>query len=263
MFKLKKKIWAAASTFALAGGIVAIAALPAAADNNFFLELDGSYTDPVWSFTVRDAPTPEPICDEPAIQFISSSDPNPGDISDSVTINDDRLSGSLDVTALPGGYNWIAFTCETDNPDVNNVYETEFAFGRVIVEKVVEGDAPDDSVFVVNIDDNLGDSGVQYDLQFSAAGGTQTFFAPWSGTFTVTETDDGGAESSQVEGQSVVLDLSEGSVEGTATVTNVFPSADPDLQPDPEDAPDAAPEPLPTDESDPATPVVLKPAVTG
>ena len=112
----------------------------------------------------------------------------------------------------------------------------------VTVTKVVEGEVPDGTEFVVEVD--CGDEGGPVELTFGAAGGTEEVFVDFGGC-TVTETDDGGAasvtyvcqiddpgdqgEPSTCQGDQTVQVDAPGTL-ATVTVTNTFPTTE--VEPD-------------------------------
>lgn len=126
----------------------------------------------------------------------------------------DAATGTLTITGLPAGFYVLVIEC-IDGPTL----EGSFVFARLTVEKVVEGDAPDGAAFAIEADCDGGDA-FSEELEFGAEGGSAEVFVYVSSVCEVTETDDGGADSSEVEGGTA--DFEADPIDLTATVTNTF-----------------------------------------
>ena len=130
----------------------------------------------------------------------------------------------------PGGSYLVTAECITGSGEFEQRFtdEAEAEFARGIVDKDVEGDAPDDAVFLIEADctppePTEEDPGFIVELEFDAAGGSGWFYSYSAHTCVVTETDDGGAAASEVSND---LDLTSPQ-DSSATVTNTFTGATP------------------------------------
>lgn len=198
------------------------------------------------------------------------------------------LSGVFVVPDLEGGQ--YVFTLEC-GPDEQGLRLREFfEFRRLTVDKVVEGDVPADTAFTVHVDcappegSNFEYGDISVDLGYGADGGSGhvIVYDTWSvANCTVTETEDGGAETVDVDPATATF--AEGDYNARSTVTNTFPAAEPTPTPTPtptvteaetESATETeTPSPTPTPTSDdvdddvedaaPAVPVPAQPTYTG
>jgi hypothetical protein len=127
---------------------------------------------------------------------------------------------------------------------------------RPIIEvvKVVEGEVPEGTEFVVGIECDTPEP-LTAEFTFGPEGGTQSADFSDDNQCLVTETDDGGAASVTYEAScsgecvadpptedGVVLHLQQNGAVATVTVTNTFPEAEPEVtEPAPAPVVDAAP----------------------
>jgi hypothetical protein len=153
-------------------------------------------------------------------------------------------SGTITLPAgTAGGFYPVTLDCPGEGAPIEA--DGELAFGVVTVEKVVEGDAPDDAEFPIEVscDGGLepaadGDPTIDATLVFGAAGGAQQLVHYTGQECTISELDDGGATSSSITtedcgggemGVSAVGPSGEFGIffaaDRTQTVTNVFPAA--------------------------------------
>ena len=167
--------------------------------------------------------------------------------------------------ATPGGVYTLEVTCPTntspaDEAEIPYISGTAMmSFARVLVDKVVTGDAPDGTDFVVNLDctyaliqrppvsapgwEAQGEGlpqAIQADLTYGAAGGTQQVIAYGAQTCDLTETETGGAlavtvdteDCGELRGTAAPTEATSGDftiyepVDCTQTVTNEFAPAD-------------------------------------
>jgi hypothetical protein len=154
---------------------------------------------------------------------------------------------------VPAGYYDIVLTCDVGEGDISGTTSVAFARGHVV--KAVEGEVPSDAEFVIDVsctgEDDEGEptAAAPFSLSFTypSTGGEETFVVYSQQDCTVTETEDGGAEETTVEGTFGFPEP----VDETVTVTNVFAAA---VTPPTPPAPTAPPA---------AQPVVAAPAYTG
>lgn len=301
--KKRGKLSAALGVVVLAGATTVIAASPAAADPYpIDLTMTPNTHGAAWGWKAND-----PLCENPEISaYKGVLDPAaqggaskvPVD-SDRVSINDDRVSGSFDISGLESGFYVFEIECETDNPDYSDVYQGLATFAKVDVQKNVVGDVDDAAEFVVTLtcemfenfddDDNpIPGTPNEFDFVFGPQGGTQSVylataitgflldgpqtFADIEAECVVEETVDGGAEAVQIE--NAEFEVLDSSIEDesimlsmrdqTVVVTNTFAAAEGLEEDDPADSEveAGAEEESGTDESA-ATAVVLTPSFTG
>lgn len=130
--------------------------------------------------------------------------------------------------SVPGGYYDVTISCDVGEGTIIRG-STSVAFARGYVAKAVEGDVPADAEFVIDV--SCEGEGEETDVT-AAAPFSLTFTYPSTGgqegmvvysgqDCTVTETEDGGAVETTVEG---TLSFPEPADE-TVTVTNVFAAA--------------------------------------
>lgn len=176
----------------------------------------------------------------------------------------DANSGTVELPGAPAGEYEIVVTCTTD---VGTQEGSGFIdFGYVVVEKVVTGDVPAGTQFVIAVEcsgplflsgseygagggaEADGDPFVEADLTFGETGGTQSLVHYRLQECTITETDTGGALTVSVDtedcgsatpvspAEATSGDFFVGAAEScTQTVTNEFAPADvgpDDLEPD-------------------------------
>lgn len=161
------------------------------------------------------------------------------------TGTDDQGTVQIPDSIAFGGIS-LLITCESaGGPHEQKVKLDEYA--ALDVTKIVEGDPAPGTTFTITVDCEgdepvepkaaAGDDTAPYDLEFGTAGGTDRVWFFGIHVCDVTETDDGGAESSSVEstdcgevsapaavGPSAEVIIYEPEL-CTADVTNVFPDA--------------------------------------
>lgn len=243
---------------AAAGLAAATLLLPVAPVGAGIIEAGELVTEPTGD---RDAPSftfefdgPEPTCDNPDVSITADGDDAPGVgtplDAETVLDFDTPLSGTFAPGAdEPAGYFTLEIVCE--DGQLVETYVGTFAFARLTVAKVVEGTAPADASFTVEVDCDSGEGDFETftdTIEFGATGGEAAVVLYGGTVCTTTETADGGATSSSVEGG--VADFTPNPIDLTATVTNVF------VAPDPTPTPTPAPTPG-------AQPVVAQPTFTG
>lgn len=305
--KKQGKLSTALGAVILAGATTLIVASPAAADSNFIvLKVTTDAFGSDWGWSAND-----PLCEDPDISaYRLALDPtNPNETieteidSDRVTINDDRATGSFDISGLESGFYVFEIACETDNPDDIDIYQGLAAFAQVDVQKVVVGDASGADEFVINLtcetfgtfdegDDYIPGAPREFDFTFGPQGGIQSIYMvtgivdflsdmsadmpPIEMACVVEETVDGGAESVAIQNPEIeILDTSiehEGILfsmrDNTVVVTNTFAAST--ETPD-EVGPDADEKPAPTPpvtgghqgDTVPATAVKSQPTMAG
>jgi hypothetical protein len=193
----------------------------------------------------------EPTCDSPVVTVQGPDGAlDPADVVDF----DTPLSGTFLPGDAPAGFYDLSILCE--DGEFTQTYSASFAYGRLTVTKVVEGDAPPSASFTIQVDCDGGDpedsETFVEERQFGAEGGEAAVIIYEGTVCTTTETDDGGADSATVEGGTA--DFREAPVDLDATVTNVFDAS----------APAPTPTPTPTPAPTPgAQPVVAQPTFTG
>lgn len=197
--------------------------------------------------------------DEPEFTFAPEGDPSCTGETVSLTGPDGELdpeglvtfatplSGTFAPGDAPAGYYTLTIECQ--NGEFPETWVAEFAFARLTIEKVVEGEAPAGTTFTIEAD-CFADGQEGYDFtevrEFPAAGGTQDVILYGGALCTTTETDDGGATSSEVTDPET--DFVPAPVDLTTTVTNTFEAEEPEPTPEPPPA---------------ALPVALAPTFTG
>jgi hypothetical protein len=169
-----------------------------------------------------------------------------GDITgEEITLDDPNAGTIVLPTTAAAGFYEVTATCVTDLGP--GQFTGELAFGSVIVTKVVEGTAPADAEFPIEVACEDGDLMIQADgdefvsatTVFGPEGGTERLFHYTTQTCTVSELDDGGAESSSITtedcgeqtepgaaavGPSGEFEINDAD-DCTQTVTNVFAAA--------------------------------------
>jgi hypothetical protein len=158
------------------------------------------------------------VCDSPSYE-VSDGEGEPVDEDlYEIEADPDPVTGTLTATGLPAGEYSLFVRCDQTR------YLGEFAFGRLTVTKVVEGDAPDDATFVIEVECEGADAFTE-ELELGAEGGVAEVYS-YVGPTTceVTETDDGGAESTEIEGGTAEFDEP---IDLAATVTNTFADTPP------------------------------------
>jgi hypothetical protein len=154
---------------------------------------------------------------------------------------------------VPSGYYDLVLTCDIGDDVISG--STTVAFARGYVVKEVEGDVPADAEFVIDLtcagEDDEGEptAAAPFSLTFTypSAGGQEGFVVYSEQDCTVTETEDGGAVETTVEGTFAFP----APADETVTVTNTFADA---VTPPTPHAPPAPPA---------VQPVVAAPAYTG
>jgi hypothetical protein len=187
------------------------------------------------------------------------------DVAGAVISFDDDDSGTITLpVGSPGGFYEVTLECAGAGAPITA--SSSLAFGNVIVVKVVEGAAPADASFPIEVSCSEGDlvpmadgdPNIDATLVFGATGGTQYLVHYTGQDCTVSELDDGGAISSSITTEDCGDELQVGAVgpsgefgifdavDCTQTVTNVFPAAVD-----------------PVDETPAPAPVVAQPTFTG
>jgi hypothetical protein len=206
----------------LAALLVATLATPASAGdgNELFSEPTGNRAEPEFTFE----PEGEPSCTGSSVTI--EGDEGELDAEDVLTF-DTPLSGTFHPGDAPAGFYELTIFCP--NGEFPETWVATFAFARLTVNKVVEGTAPAGTTFEIEVDCVAGLDGIAAgidfgsfveDLEYGAFGGVQDVILYSGAVCTTTETDDGGADSSSVEGAEA--DFEESPIDLTATVTNVF-----------------------------------------
>jgi len=148
------------------------------------------------------------------------------------TVDVGEGTGTIVVGAdVPGGFYDLVLSCETDGGPAQGT--DDFAFARGFVVKEVEGTVPSGTEFAIDVDcegeDDLDilegvDAAAVFGLTFvyPAAGGEDFFVVYNSQACEVTESQDGGADSTTVEGTFTFPDA----VDETVVVTNTFVAAE-------------------------------------
>ncbi len=165
-----------------------------------------------------------------------------GDNSGTVIVPDDLVSTifSIEVTCTILGTSVTRTAFEDEQGD--EVFDADYA--GLDVTKVVEGDAPEGTEFVIRVacEGSDADDVGPYDLAFDTDGGTNRVWFSDTHECELTETDDGGAESTTIVSEDCALGPQEVAGNGAesvvivepvrcdATVTNVFPTT-PDTGP--------------------------------
>jgi hypothetical protein len=131
----------------------------------------------------------------------------------------DAATGTLTSIGLPAGFYGLVVEC-VDGP----TYRGIFLFARLTVVKVVEGDPPEDAAFVIEADCQ-GDDPFVEELAFGPDGGTAQVYIHEETTCEVTETEDAGATSTEIENGTTEFEFP---IDLTSTVTNTFAEAPPE-----------------------------------
>lgn len=232
-----------AAAAALVGGALATSISPAGAGISTGLLTAPTFNRDAPEFTFE-ADGAEPTCDSPAVTVTGVD----GELdAEAVLAFDTPLSGTFTPGDAPAGYYELSIECQ--NGEFPETFTGGFAFARLTVEKVLEGEAPADATFVILSDCQGEDSDDSFaqELEFPAAGGVQDVIVYGPTTCTTSETDDGGADSSAVENPET--DFVPEPVDLATTVTNVFEAS--------------PPTPTPTPEPPAALPVAVAPTFTG
>lgn len=226
----------------------------------------------VYPYPVRDLEDPQPI---------------------DTTIEAEELEDGFGALTFPdlgaGWYDIQVATC-TEFEDDEPIGETAlfapegFGFAILQVTKDVEGDVPDDATFLVEAACEYDDVDFEwsledtYEREFGPEGGSaEIVLYPWLQYFDIncelSETDDGGAESSTIENAEIVIlgedlydpesdEFNAGLFEHTTTVTNTFPEAEEPEEEDEEDEGDVEDD-VDEVEAPPAEAVEAEPDYTG
>lgn len=174
-----------------------------------------------------------------------------------VSVNDDGNTGTVDVANAPGsGFYTTEVSCENDG--LTFIYSLNTAVDVYTLTKEVQGDVPADANFEIEVtashpvdsdDGELehGPNAQTLAIEFPTSGGEQKVFHHtgelWA-FWTAEETDDGGAESVNIEERNYLDENGD----AFATVTNVFASAVPEEEGPEEDGPEEeAPKPAPVE----------------
>lgn len=214
-----------------------------------FITTDGERD---WEITSTDRP---PMCEGGDVTthgyLVSQDEEVNVDPAFEVSVDDDGLTGTIDVSNAPGsGFYTTEVACKNDG--LTFVYTFNTAVDVFTLTKNVEGDAPADASFEIEVtasypvdsdDGELehGPNAHTLPFTFDADGGEQKIFHHtgeiWA-YWTAEETDDGGAKSVTIDERNYLNEDGD----AYATVTNVFPVED-----IPEDEPEdeVAPKPVP------------------
>lgn len=201
-----------------------------------------------------------------------------------VTQGETPTSGTFVVPSLEGGEYYFAIECGPE--EESSRFPGAFSFRRLTVDKAVSGEVPQGTTFTVAVDcpapqgSDFEFEPVQVELDYPEVGGSQDvviYDASSDMTCTITETEDGGAETVTVDPEEVAF--GEGTYNESSTVTNTFAAPEPTPTetetptPTPTETATGTPSPTPTPTDDaadddvqdapPATPVPAQPTYTG
>jgi hypothetical protein len=235
----------------------------------------GDRVVPTWEFEPADATAGDPPCGN-ARYVLSDGPEGEGPVIDEsryeVVPGEDGSVGTIIGHSLDSGEHELRIYC--DRPEGNGAeqpaadYAGFLTFGRLTVTKVVEGQAPEGATFVVVVDcgpeapgppDGANVEAFSVELVFPAGGGTHPVIAYRYPTCQITETDDGGAQSTEIRPATVHVEDHWGH---EARVTNTFVSPPPPPVSDDEPPRVATPETV-AQPAAVARPVEATPTLTG
>jgi hypothetical protein len=248
------RILAALAGISLLGLLTTPGAGAQSGPEGFFLEIDpvGEATDqPTFDFHIDG----EPCLSDTVVEV-------EGVPGATVTLDNPNAGTIVLPAGTPGGSYEVIVTCTTDAGE--DSFDAFLEFGHVVVEKVVEGDAPADATFVIDVSceaepflQGAGAEGydagpeggsppvpVQGQLTFGPEGGTGALVHYRTQACTITEPEDGGAAETTIETSDCFGDeegpiingeadagvsgdfFIDAPVDCTQTVTNVFAAAE-------------------------------------
>jgi hypothetical protein len=203
----------------------------------------------------------------------------PEALDTTIIVNEtDDTSGTFILPDLEGGgYDLLVVvaTCTVfdDGVEIGESQHGDFveaAFARLLIDKEVEGDVPAGTTFTVEVaceegegvavadvgpqDEHDGQTAV-YERQFGADGGSDVVYFYGPADCIITETEDGGAESTSIEPDEVEISDPE---DFSTVVTNTFPEAEEEEEPVEEEEEEEE-----IEEAEPAEPVEEEPDYTG
>lgn len=211
-----------------------------------------------YSYDVTGSDADQVEC-ETDIAIFTEGDP-PEELNTTVVVDEvDDTSGAFSLPDLEGGeYElWVRVAVCAIFDEGVQVAETSHGdavdaiFARLLIDKELEGDVPDDASFTVEVACSQDEGGEgapvpeAVDRVFDADGGTEVVYFYDEAACTITETEDGGAESTSIEPDEVEIDEAE---DLSSTVTNTFPVAEVEDE---------------EEEAEPAEPVEDEPDFTG